>query len=194
MHNIRYIVYIDPKSYTEKASFEIKQSLGRIVCRLNRNLEIKEGRVMMMGLGRWGSTNIMLGVNTTYADISNASVLVEMAKEQAGHIPDVSYGTHFFLDIVESRMIYLPVYPDDSKSDFNFEFENSPNALGRFLHGAERFEEFVKVIDVPMSAGNMCAHVMADPRKDCALCWLHTAEPEGRAEAGSSSSKTDSNT
>ncbi|MCU0573727.1 MAG: PEP/pyruvate-binding domain-containing protein [Syntrophobacteraceae bacterium] len=194
LHNIGYIVYIDPKSYAEKASLEVKQSLGRIIGELNRNPEIKERRVMMMGPGRWGSTNIMLGVNTSYADISNASVLVEMAREQAGHIPDVSYGTHFFLDIVESRMIYLPLYPDDPKSDFNFEFfESSPNSLGRFLRGADRFEEFVKVIDVPMSAGNRVAHVMADPRKACALCWLHAAEPEGQPEARLNSPKTDSN-
>jgi len=66
-----------------------------------------------MGPGRWGSTNIELGVNTGYADIDNASVLVEVAREKAGQRPEVSYGTHFFQDLIESNILYLPVYPDE---------------------------------------------------------------------------------
>jgi len=50
----------------------------------------------MMGPGRWGSSNIDLGVNVSYADIDNTAVLVEIAHEDSGNIPEVSYGTHFF--------------------------------------------------------------------------------------------------
>ena len=71
-----------------------------------------QGRILMMGPGRWGSSNIDLGVNVTYADIDNTAVLVEMAREEAGQVPEVSYGTHFFLDLVEAQIIYLPVYPE----------------------------------------------------------------------------------
>ena len=171
--HIRYIIYIDPEGYTRKASFEAKQEMGRVVGELNRHPEITLHRIMMMGPGRWGSSNVTLGVNTSYADINNTSVLVEIAREEAGHVPDVSYGTHFFLDLVESRIIYLPLYPDDPKADFNREFfRKSPNILSLLLPEAKRFEEFIKVIDVPSVADGKHAQVVADPRTSKALCFI----------------------
>lgn len=181
--DIKYIIYIDPRSYTESAPMEIKQELGRIVGELNRHPEIVRDRVMMMGPGRWGSSNIMLGVNTTYSDINNASVLVEIAREDAGQVPDVSFGTHFFLDLVESGIIYLPVYPDDPEANFNFAFfEKAPNGLVRFMNGAEKFERFIKVIDVFVAGGRRYAQVLADARKGVALCCLRASQGVPRAE------------
>jgi pyruvate,water dikinase len=172
--NIKYIIYIDPKAYAMRAPIEVKQQIGRIVGELNRHPEIARDRMIMMGPGRWGSSNIMLGVNTTYSDINNASVLVEIAREEAGHVPDVSFGTHFFLDLVESQIIYLPLYPDDPASDFNFAFfDSSPNNLGRFVRGADKLEELIKVIDVLLAGGNRYAQVIADPQTGKALCFLH---------------------
>ena len=171
--HIRYIIYIDPEAYARKASPEERQEMGRIVGELNRHPEIASHRIMLMGPGRWGSANVMLGVNTSYADINNSSVLVEMAREQAGHLPDVSYGTHFFLDLVESRIIYLPLYPDDPKAAFNPKFfSKSPNMLSRLLPDAKRFEKAIKVIDVPAATDGKYAQVVADPRTQEALCFL----------------------
>jgi pyruvate, water dikinase len=171
--NIRYIIYLDPQAYAKKASPAVKQEMGRVVGELNRHPEIVRQTIMMMGPGRWGSSNVALGVNTTYADINHTSVLVEIAREEAGHVPDVSYGTHFFLDLAESQIIYLPVYPDDPQADFNHEFfEDSANILSRLLPGAHRFEEFIKVIDVPAVADGKRAQVVADPRQQKALCFL----------------------
>ncbi len=180
---IRYILYIDPESYARQAPFEIKQEMGRLVGELNRHPDIVSQGLMMMGPGRWGSSNLTLGVNTTYADINNTSVLVEIAREEAGHIPDVSYGTHFFLDLVESQIIYLPLYPDDPRSGFNQEFfRNSPNSLSILLPEAQKFADFVKVIDVPAATGGKWASVVADARKQQALCFLRTKADAGPGE------------
>ena len=112
------------------------------------------GRILMMGPGRWGSSNIELGVNVTYADINNTAVLVEMAREEAGQVPEVSYGTHFFLDLVEAQIIYLPVYPSDPEAEFNGEiFERLPNVLTDLLPDAERFREIIRVFDLPAATG-----------------------------------------
>lgn len=173
MPRIRYIVYIDPAAYTRKASVDVRQEMGRIVGQLNRHPDISLYPTMLMGPGRWGSSNVTLGVNTSYADINNTSVLVEIAREEAGHLPDVSYGTHFFLDLVESRIIYLPLYPDDPEAAFNQEFfDNAANMLSHFLPAAESFEAFIKVIDVPSVAGGKYAQVVADPRTQQALCFI----------------------
>ena len=128
---------------------------------------------MAMGPGRWGSNNIELGVNVSYADIDDTAVLVEIARKEAGHEPEVSYGTHFFQDLVESDILYLPVYPDDATADFNTGFfARSPNILKALLPELSDFEEVVHVIDVPVATGGASAKVIANPQTRSATCFL----------------------
>jgi hypothetical protein len=170
---IRYLLYIDPAGYGAIDSPEIKKSLGRVVGRINEHPDVAQGRVLMMGPGRWGSSNIDLGVNVSYADINNTAVLVEMAREEAGQVPEVSYGTHFFLDLVEAKIIYLPVYPGDPEAEFNRElFETLPNVLENLLPDAGRFRDFVRVFDLPATTGGLYARVVADPQSQRAVCYL----------------------
>ncbi len=171
IENIGYIVYIDPEKYSEIESMDIKKSVGRVVGRLNDILSGRNKKIMLMGPGRWGSTNIELGVNTGYADIDNASVLVEVAREKTGQRPEVSYGTHFFQDLIESNILYLPVYPDEEESDFNFDFfHNSGNILLSLLPDMAAFESIITVIDVPLSTNGALAKVVADPKNRNAIC------------------------
>jgi hypothetical protein len=112
-------------------------------------------------------------VNASYADINNTTVLVEMAREEAGQAPEVSYGTHFFLDLVEAQIIYLPVFPNDPDAEFNREvFESLPNILTDLLPDAGRFGEVIRVFDLPATTGGLYAHVVADPQSQRAICYL----------------------
>ena len=99
-------------------------------------------------------------------------MLVELAREEAGHVPEVSYGTHFFQDLVEQHIMYLPVFPADAAAEYNAPFFSaSPNLFRHFLPDMAGFENLVKVIDVPAATG--ChAHVMADPESRQAVCFL----------------------
>jgi hypothetical protein len=172
VERIRYILYINPQRYNHLSS-EAKKSLGRLVGQINRHPTIKENKIMMMGPGRWGSSNIALGVNVSYADIDNAAVLVEVALEEAGHVPEVSYGTHFFQDLVEDQIIYLPVYPDDAVSEFQEKFfETAPNVLLELLPHAGEYGSVLRLIDVPKTTGGAFAQVVADPRRHHAVCFL----------------------
>ncbi len=173
VHNIRYILYIDPDKYTAIESEDVKRSLGRIVGRINRHPAIAGSKVIMMGPGRWGSSNINLGVNVGYADIDNTSVLVEMAREEKGHVPEVSYGTHFFQDLVESGIMYLPVYPSDPKSKFNEKFFScTANALPALMPDIAEFSEIIDIIDVTQISNGLYAHILADPSAHQAVCFL----------------------
>jgi len=171
--DIRYILYIDPKRYSLIESLDVKKSLGRVVGSINQHPLIVNSKSMMMGPGRWGSSNIDLGVNVSYADINHTSVLVEIAREEAGHLPEFSYGTHFFLDLVEEAIIYMPVYPNDVEADFNHDFfENSDNILTDLLPDAAKFSGVLQVIDVPDSTGGKYAKVIADPQLQKAICYI----------------------
>ena len=172
VEQIRYILYIDPQRY-HRLSPEAKKSLGRLVGQINRHPAVQGNKIMMMGPGRWGTSNIALGVNVSYADIDNASVLVEVALEEAGHVPEVSYGTHFFHDLVEGQIIYLPVYPDDTASEFRATFfQTAPNVLMELLPHAGDYESVLRLIDVPKTAGGAFAQVVADPQHNLAVCFL----------------------
>ncbi len=172
VEQIRYILYIDPKEY-HRLPAGAKISLGRLVGQVNRHPAILGNRIIMMGPGRWGTSNIALGVNVSYADIGNASVLVELALEEAGHVPEVSYGTHFFNDLVEAQIIYLPVYPDDAASQFQERFfKTSPNILTELLPQFAEYESILRLIDVPQITGGAFAQVVADPQSHHAICFL----------------------
>lgn len=168
--NIRYVIYIDPRRYHD-APLTVKKSLGRIIGRINAHPRVQSGKVLMMGPGRWGSSNIELGVNVHYADINNASILVEIAREESGQMPEVSYGSHFFLDLVEDEILYLPLFPNDPKAEFNEAFfHQSPNRLAELIPAAAEYEMVIQLIDA--DRGGRAVQVCADPKTQQAVCFL----------------------
>jgi len=109
----------------------------------------------------------------TYADIDNTAVLVEIAREERGYLPEVSFGTHFFQDLVEDQIIYLPLYPDDPAASYFAEFfAEAPSILAKLLPEAADDAFVVKVIDVAAASGGLHAHVVADPAAHEAVCYL----------------------
>ncbi len=171
--DIRYIIYIDPKEYYNLKSINKKKTLGRIVGRLNQLLANRQQKIMLMGPGRWGSSNIELGVNVGFCDIANVSVLVEIASEEAGYSPEVSYGTHFFLDLVEAGIIYLPLYPDEPDTCFNSAFfKAGKGELGHILPEYAEFENTICVIDLEKIPNTSGAGIMVNPKINTAFCYL----------------------
>ncbi|MCK4516286.1 MAG: hypothetical protein KAU31_13575, partial [Spirochaetaceae bacterium] len=111
VEDIRYVVYVDGAVYNALPTSAEKLEVARTVGRVNRAL--KNNRFIIMGPGRWGSVNLELGVKVGYGDIINALMLVEIALERGGYRPEVSYGTHFFQDLIEADIIPLPLFPGD---------------------------------------------------------------------------------
>jgi hypothetical protein len=171
--SIRYVIFIDPAKYAEIESLDRKRSLGRVVGRLNDYFRGKEGKVMAVGPGRWGSSDIELGVNVSYADIDSVAVLAEMGQGRTGNEVELSYGTHFFQDLVEADITYLPVFPDKRTTEFNRRFfTQSPNILAKILPEYVDFEDLIRVIDVPSAYNGVYAHVIADAGTRRAVCYL----------------------
>jgi predicted nucleotidyltransferase len=175
--DITHIVYVDPGSYGELPSREDMLAVARAVGKLNGLLPRR--RFILLGPGRWGSRgDAKLGVSVTYADISNTAVLIEIARRKGDYVPDLSFGTHFFQDLVESRIRYLPLYPDDKDIAFNEMFLRSshnllPSMLPEFAHLADT----VRVIDVPSTTDGRVLRVLFNADLDEALA--HIAEPGG---------------
>ncbi|MBN1369126.1 MAG: hypothetical protein JW954_02670 [Dehalococcoidaceae bacterium] len=173
VEDILYIIYIDPAAYSQLNTSTQKKSLGRIIGKLSELLSRDGSRIMLIGPGRWGSGNIDLGINVSFADIAGISALVEIARPQAGYAPEVSYGTHFFLDLVEAEILYLPVYPDEEDSCFNQGyFAQAPSIFEELLPDYREYASVIRVIDVRAGNNGASCALLVDPGQNTGLCYL----------------------
>ncbi len=172
---IRYIVYVDPSQYARLTPPSEKLEIARSIGRLNQAL--KGQRFILIGPGRWGSANMDLGVKVSYADVFNTKMLVELGYSQTGSMPEVSYGTHFFQDLVEARIYPLAVFPDHEGVVFDKRFlVEAPNLLTTLLPGQEASERVLKVIDVPAVRDEQLLEVIMSSEQSRALGrfrWYH---------------------
>jgi hypothetical protein len=181
VENIRYIVYVDPRAYTRIPNSDIRIEIGQVVGRLNNALAGQT--YILMGPGRWGTSNIQLGVKVTYADIYNTSVLIEIAHEEQGTSPEVSYGTHFFQDLVEANIYPLPLYPDDPGVTYRDDFlHDSPNILSELLPKDKRIAPYLKVIDVPAVSGGRTLTIVMNSEENRAIAYLAGCTPNSPPE------------
>jgi len=168
---VEYVVYVDPVRYAQVPDRATKYESGRIVGRLNKKLA--GHRYILVGPGRWGSANIDLGVKVSYADIYNAAMLVEIAFAGTDGMPEVSYGTHFFQDLVETNIYPLSLHPDEEGTVLNRAFfENTPNVLSAFLPDDAPYAEYVKVIDVKAVTGGRFLEVIMNAEEEKAIGYV----------------------
>ena len=167
--DITHIVYVDPQSYDGLSEHDSLLAVGRAVGKLNKVLPRR--RFILMGPGRWGSRgDIKLGVKVSYSDISNTALLVEIARQKGSYLPDLSFGTHFFQDLVEAEIRYLPLYPDETGAIFQEKFfQESPNILSRLLTEFADLAETVKVIDIPAVTDGKVLRVLMNADRDEAV-------------------------
>lgn len=172
VRGVRYVVYVAPQQYSRIPDQVAKREIGRVVGRLNKRL--KGERFILLGPGRWGSSNIDLGVNVSYADIYNTQLLGEIAMEQSGETPELSYGTHFFQDLVESGIYPLALCPAEPGEEFNAAFlDSAPNVLADLLPADREYSSVIKVIEVPAVSGGRFLDIIMDADKETALGYLN---------------------
>jgi len=170
--NIEYLVYVVPEEYANLKSREEMQRTATIINELNNKLPNK--KFVLMGPGRWGSRgDIKLGVPIKYGDIKNTALLIEVAKEKGGYTPELSFGTHFFQDLVESNIRYLPLYPDQKNIIFKEEIlTKTKNNLKEILPTHKNYENVVKVLKTSDLLQDGTMSVIMDGETNQALGFL----------------------
>ena len=170
--DLTHIVYVDPEEYGALGSEEALRDVGRAVGRLNKLLPRRQ--FVLMGPGRWGSRgDIKLGVPVTYADISNTALLIEVASRLEGSLPELSFGTHFFQDLVESSIRYLPLYPGEDGGLLNRAFLTSAaNQFETLVPEYAHLGRAVRVIDVAAATGGSLLKVAMNAEDNEALGYL----------------------
>ncbi|HUT29508.1 MAG TPA: PEP/pyruvate-binding domain-containing protein [Sedimentisphaerales bacterium] len=145
---IKRIVYVDPQAYVEMPISQ-KYTVARLIGKLNRQIVNREMTpTLLIGPGRWGTTTPSLGVPINFAEINKTTVLVEVAYEGGNLMPELSFGTHFFHDLVESDIFYVALFPQKEGVIFNRDrLLEMPNLLRSLLPSGQDYESVIKVYE-----------------------------------------------
>ncbi len=180
--NITHIVYVDPHEYEALGEGSRFTAVESVVSKLNEVLP-KRQFILMAPLGAGGDDRDHFGIDIGRTEIDNTAVLVEL-------IQDVRQATisssrvHFLLDLSESGIHYLPVFPDADDITFNKIFlTRSRNLLKELLPDHESLSDVVRVIDVAGVSGGQVAQVLMNAELGDAVALLVDSDEEiGRSD------------
>lgn len=122
------IVYVRPDVFDVGRTEQIAREIGRI----NRRM-VEEGRkYLLIGPGRWGSSDRWLGIPVGWADISGVSVIIETWADELKVEP--SQGSHFFHNITTLGINYVMVpRTGESRLDWDWIVSLPSRQEGEFM-------------------------------------------------------------
>ena len=141
------LVSIDAVSYY-RLPYREKYTVRDALSSLNWQCRDKKMHLLLITPGRICTSSPELGVPSSFADISEFNAIIEVSEQNAGYMPELSYGSHIFQDLVEAGILYSAVFKDESTLAFQPEkLKQFPNSLSRFLEHAEPLQEVIHVVD-----------------------------------------------
>ena len=85
---------------------------------------------MLIVPGRIGTSSPELGIPVVFADISQFSAILEESYSEVGYVPELSFGSHMFQDLVEADIYYGALFENENRLEFNKELiKDYPNKL-----------------------------------------------------------------
>ena len=127
--NIETLVYVDSHKYYEYP-YAKKSLIARIIGEINGYCKENERTSMLIVPGRIGTSSPELGIPVVFAEISQFSAILEESYSKVGYVPELSFGSHMFQDLVEADIYYGAIFENDKRLAFNKELINDmPNKL-----------------------------------------------------------------
>jgi hypothetical protein len=165
---IKRVICVDPQKYASLNQSD-KYEVARIVGALNRQIGDREKvPTILMGPGRWGSTTPSLGVPVRFAEIHNVAVLTEVAFTAGNLMPELSFGTHFFQDLVETNIFYLALFPEKKGVVFNGDWlSRSKDIFSKIMPESAKLEDTISAYDV----GDRHLKIMSDVVTQRVICF-----------------------
>ncbi|MBT7283313.1 MAG: histidine kinase [Elusimicrobiaceae bacterium] len=100
---IKDIIFVKPETFNSTKTHHIEAEIEKV----NKKLIEKNKPSMMIGPGRWGSSDPLLGIPVKWNQISSAKVIVENCVENLNVEP--SYGTHFYHNVSSLGIGYFMI-------------------------------------------------------------------------------------
>ncbi len=109
INEISDIIYIDPDKFDNRFTLE----MAREIAIVNENMVRENRKYILIGPGRWGTNDKLLGIPVAWPQISNAKVIIEVSLPDFH--PDASLGSHFFHNVTSMNVGYFSVNQDSDE-------------------------------------------------------------------------------
>lgn len=142
------VVQIDPVAYY-RYPYQKKYEVVQAVETINDFYKGSGKSLLLMTPGRVGTSSPELGVPVAFRSISNFSAVCEVSDSRAGYMPELSYGSHMFQDLVEARILYGAIYGDHRTRVWNPElFNGQENLFPELFPGHPELAQMVQVYEI----------------------------------------------
>ncbi|MBR1622328.1 MAG: phosphoenolpyruvate synthase, partial [Pseudobutyrivibrio sp.] len=166
---IDMIVYVDPVNYYNM-EYKEKYSVANAIGTINWKMRGQGKKMLLLVPGRIGTTFPELGVPTSFADISEFEAICEVANSEAGYNPELSYGSHFFQDLVESGILYNAIFENNKTKVFNTSLlDKYNNEIEKFDMSFASLKDIIKVYDVAGQNIILCN----DMKSEKIICYIN---------------------
>ena len=143
--DIDYVVFVDSRAYYE-FPYKRKPDIAHIIGDINHHFRKSNQNLLLFVPGRIGTSSPELGVPVSFAAINHFCAICEMSDIEVGYMPELSYGSHMFQDLVEAEIFYTALFDTPKTRIFNRTvFHDMPNILTEILPDCKEYEDIVKV-------------------------------------------------
>lgn len=141
IENVSAIVYVKPQGFNSANNSLIAREIEKI----NRNFTERNEGYVLIGPGRWGSSDTALGIPVKWPHISSARLIVESSLSNYRIEP--SQGTHFFQNLTSFGVGYFTINPSSNDGFYDVDYLDSLPA--------EYDSRFVRIVrfDTPLAIG-----------------------------------------
>lgn len=166
-NEIDTICYVDPHRYYEYP-YAQKSSISHVINDVNAYCKENGKTAILIVPGRIGTSSPELGIPVVFADISHFSAILEESYSEVGYMPELSFGSHMFQDLVEAEIYYGALFENEKKLEFNkdmmYTYKNILKDINPNL--SKEIYDMIQVIDFAEDK----AEFYHDMNKDETLC------------------------
>lgn len=137
IENVSTIVYVRPDNFSSINNQKIAEEIEQ----LNRDFTKEQKGYVLIGPGRWGSSDTALGIPVKWPHISNAKLIVEAS--MSNYRIEPSQGTHFFQNLTSFGVGYFTINPSSSDGIYDIDYLNSLPATYE--------SEYIRIVEFPNS-------------------------------------------
>jgi hypothetical protein len=122
VHNLHDIVYVKPESFDARFTPLIAQEIEEI----NGEMQVSNTKYLLIGFGRWGSSDPWLGIPVNWGQISQSKVIVESMLSKMN--VELSQGSHFFHNITSFQVLYFSL-KENKENNIDWNWLNSQQTI-----------------------------------------------------------------
>lgn len=132
MRPVDLVIRVDARAYYEYP-YHLKSQVAEAIGEISRRFSESGKNLLLLAPGRIGTSSPELGVPVTFSDISGFSGICEVSDKTVGYMPELSYGSHMFQDLVEADIYYAAVWNDSRTKVFHPELLDEEEDLFSLL-------------------------------------------------------------